>query len=78
MAVIITDHAYHRANTRFGWDRKQCEEFASLAYQFGLTKSMLGKREKKKVSTPKGGQIRRYQGVTYVFKGNKLITIINQ
>lgn len=80
--VVVTEHGVKRTKDRLGLSKKLADKNAQKALEFGIThseaKSGLRKfLDKLYLSNGNANNVRVYHHHVYLFRGNRLITIIN-
>ena len=80
--VVVTEHSVKRTKDRLGLSKKLADKNAQKALEFGIThadtKSSLRRfLDKLYLSNGTANNMRVYHHHVYLFRGNKLITIID-
>lgn len=78
--VIITEHAYHRAKERLGFDKHAIEKIADKAFSEGIKHGKAKGRLRKYIDSiffqyRTANNIRVYGENIFLFNGNTLITV---
>lgn len=79
--MVVTKHAQKRLKERCGVSKKSADRMAKKAYEFGMTHSETTGNLKKWVDglyfyNQTANQIRLYGDKAYIFRNQKLITVI--